>query len=174
MKINKLKSYVIAASAMISILFTSCDEVGEINVGGTSTEQMAGDWWVVALEEDGVTPAYGGGYVHFTTYNTSSNDGNMWLDDNGEFMEIKTKVMTNTSNKTFSGEEAAEELITGGTVTVTEGSITEGSYTTTSNSKVDEIMFKAEFDWEPGTVFIFKGHRRTGFAEDEDPTYSAE
>ena len=74
MKINKLKSYVIAASAMISILFTSCDEVGDINVGGTSTEQMAGDWWVVALQEDGVTPAYGGDYVHFTTYNTASND----------------------------------------------------------------------------------------------------
>jgi hypothetical protein len=172
MKINKLKSYVVAASAMISILFTSCDEVGDTTVGGTSVEQMAGDWWVIALEEDGVTPAFGGNYVHFTTYNTSSDDGSMWLDDNGEFMEIKTKVMTNTDDKTFSGEENAAELYTGDTVTVTEGSITEGTYTTQSNSKVDEIQFKAEFSWQAGTVFIFKGHRRTGFAEDEDPTYS--
>jgi len=153
-------------------VFTSCDEVEDIDVGGTSVEIMSGDWWVVALEPDGVTPAYGGDYVHFTTYNTAANDGGLFLDDNGNWMEIKTKVTTNLNNLTFSGEADALEHITGGTVTVTNGSITLKSYVAASNTKVNGITFEAEFDWDPGTVYVFKGHKRTGFPEDENPHYS--
>ena len=156
---------------MVFSVFTSCDEGGDQDPGATSVVEMAGDWWVVALEEDGVTPAYGGDYVHFSTYNTAANDGGMWIDDDFNWMEIKTKVITNTSNLTFIGDDGIEVLY-GGAVTVTNGAITKGTYTTASNTAVDEIYFEAEFDWAAGTNFIFKGHKRTGFLEDENPHYS--
>jgi len=156
---------------MVFITFTSCDEVEDSDVGGTSVEAMSGDWWVVALQPDGVTPAYGGDYVQFTTYNTAANDGGMWVDDHYNWMEIKTRVITNTSNLTFTGDDGIEVLY-GGAVTLTNGSITEGTYTTASNTAVNEIYFEAEFDWDPGINYIFKGHKRTGFPEDENPHYS--
>ncbi|SFS69838.1 lipid-binding protein [Lutibacter maritimus] len=153
--------------------FTSCDEVGDgdLDAGSTSVVEFAGDWWVIALESDGITPAYGGNYVQFTTYNTAADDGTMWIDDNNIFFQIKTRVSTNTSNLTFSGDVNSSELYTEGTVTVSNGKVTKGSYTTSSNTVVDEIYFEAEFDWDPGTIYKFKGHKRTGFLEDENPNY---
>ena len=172
--LNKLKYKALFVLFLsLSISFISCDETGDVNVGGTNLEKFSGDWWVVALEPDGVTPAYGGDYVQFTTYNTAANDNTLWLDDNDNWMEIKTRVSVDTKAKTFAGEAGAPEIYGGGVVTVTEGSFSFGTYTTASNTNVDEITFKAEFDWDPGIVYLFKGHRRTGFAEDENPHYSA-
>lgn len=51
------------------------------------------------------------------------------------------------------------------------GMITRETYTTASNTVVDEISFDAEFSWDPGTVYKFIGHWRTGFLEDENPHY---
>ncbi|OBQ56022.1 hypothetical protein JJL45_05605 [Tamlana sp. s12] len=166
------KSIIGALILMVSLSFTSCDEVEDVNVGGSSVEKMSGDWWVIALEPDGVTPAYGGDYVQFSTYNTAANNDMMWVDDHGHWMEIKTQVETDLDAMTFEGEPNSDELITGGTVSVTNGVITKATYETSSNTMVDEITFEAEFDWAPGTVFKFKGHKRTGFAEDENPHYS--
>ncbi|WP_369048066.1 lipid-binding protein [Tenacibaculum sp. UWU-22] len=153
-------------------MFFSCDKTGDPEVGGTVLQEFSGDWWVVALKPDGVTPAYGGDYVHFTTYNTAANDNTLWLDDNNQFMQIKSKVSVDINKETFNGQTNADEIYTKGKVTVTEGSFSRKSYTTASKTVVDEITFKAEFDWDPGTVYVFKGHRRTGFAEDENPHYS--
>lgn len=156
----------------ISSFLTSCDEVEDAEIGGVTLQEMTGDWWVVALNPDGETPAYGGDYVHFSTYNTSSNDTGLWLDDHDEWMQLKSKVTADGQNLTFSGEAGAEELYADATVTVSNGSISKETFTTESNTMVDEITFEAEFDWDPGIVYIFKGHRRTGFAEDENPHYS--
>jgi hypothetical protein len=168
------KNYKLLLGALLLMVFTtflSCDEVEDSDVGGSSVEEMSGDWWVIALEPDGETPAYGGDYVHFTTYNTADNNAEMFLDDNGEWFEIKTKVTANVNNLTFVGTPDAPELYTDATVTVTNGKITKKSYTVTSNTKVDEIYFELEISWDPGTTYIFKGHKRTGFAEDEYPHY---
>ena len=170
---NNTKYKLILGTLLIIVfsVFTSCDEGGDPDPGATSVVELAGDWWVIALEDDGETPAYGGDYVEFTTYNTAADDGTMWIDDNDNWMEIKTRVSTNVTALTFSGEPNSPELYTDGTVTVTNGKITKGTYTTTSNTLVDEIYFEAEFDWDPGYVYKFKGHKRTGFLEDEDPLY---
>jgi hypothetical protein len=157
---------------MVFVTFTSCDEVEDADIGGTSVEQMSGDWWVIALEDDGESPAYNGDYVQFTTYNTAANDGGLWLDDHGNWMEIKSKVSANVSSLTFAGEPNSPELYTEGTVTVSNGLITKASYETASKTMVDEIYFEAEFDWDPGYTYKFKGHKRTGFPEDENPHYS--
>lgn len=131
---------------------------------------MAGDWFIVGYLQDG-TPAYSGDYNIFSTYNASSNDENLWIDDHGNFFEIKTKVQANLDNLTFSGPANAPELITDGTVTVSNGKIIkDGGVTYGTKTVVDSIYFEAEFDWDPGTTYIFGGHRRTGFLEDESAT----
>ena len=166
-----IKIAYIFLSLTFSLSFVSCDEGGDPDPGATTTVKMAGDWWVIGLLPDGVTPAYGGDYVQFTTYNTAANDNTFWLDDNDNFFEIKAKATANLNNLTFESDPNTKEYYTDGTVTVTNGVITKNSYTTTSNTVVDEISFDAEFDWDPGTVYKFKGHRRTGFLEDENPNY---
>ncbi|UMY66966.1 MULTISPECIES: lipid-binding protein [unclassified Flavobacterium] len=146
----------------------SCDEGGNPDAGGTKTKNFAGDWHIVGYEPDGVTPAFGGGYVLYSTYNASSNDENFWIDDHDEFFEIKTKVQaTDFTNLTFSGQPGADELYAGGTVHVTNGKIFKNGGTSFGGHVVDSIYFEAEFDWDPGTVYKFGGHKRTGFLEDE-------
>jgi len=171
MKNIKFKYLLRTLLIMMFVTFTSCDEVGDIEIGETNVKSMSGDWWIIALEPDGVTPAYGGDYEQFSTYNTADNDNGMWINDYGHWMEIQTKVVADIKNKTFVGIAGAPEEITGGTVSVSNGKIIPSSYSTTSNTMVDAIEFEAEFDWDPGTVYVFKGHKRTGFAEDENPHY---
>jgi hypothetical protein len=147
--------------------FSSCDEGGEPDAGGTTTERFAGDWHIIGFEPDGVTPAFGGGYVLYSTYNASSNDENFWIDDHDTFFEIKGKAQANLSDLTFSSEVNTPELYTGGTVTITNGKILENAAHSFGGHEVDSIYFEAEFDWDPGTVYKFGGHKRTGFLEDE-------
>ena len=173
MKYNILKkiSYLFISLALITT-FTSCE--GEESVpddSGIVIQEIAGGWWVIALEPDGETPAYGGDYVKFNTYNSSANDLTFWLDDNGNWMELKSKATVNLESLTFSSEANTPEYYTDETVTITNGTFTKNSYTTTSNTLVDEITFEAEFSWDPGTAYIFKGHKNTGKPEDANPHY---
>lgn len=167
---KKTKSNIVKAllSLLIITSFTSCDEGGEPDPGGTTTQSFAGDWHIIGYEPDGVTPAYGGGYVLYSTFNASSNDENFWIDDHGTFFEIKTKVQVSDFNSmTFSGPVDAPELYTEGTVTVSNGRIFKNGGETFGGHVVDSIYFEAEFDWDPGTIYKFGGHKRTGFLEDE-------
>lgn len=166
MKIN-IKFFLIILVAA----FVSCDEDGyaDYDAGETNTQQFHGEWYVVAYDPDG-EPAFGGDYNFFSTYNTAANNDSIWLDDHGSWMEIKTRVNTNSDNLTFSGPVDAPELITGGTVTVTNGKIIEGGGRAAgSGTIVDSIYFEAEFDWDPGVIYTFGGHERTGFDEDDNP-----
>lgn len=135
----------------------------------SSLQPLTSDWFIIALFPDG-SPAYGGDYEIFTTANTSNGDS-LWIDDHGNWMEIKTKVTADLNDLTFFGKQDAEEFITGGTITVSNGKIIKDAYTTTTESIVDSIYFEAEFDWDPGTVYKFAGHQRTGFLEDESPHF---
>lgn len=172
MKNKKFKYITGAILLMVLTTFTSCDEVGDIEIGGTNLEAMSGDWWIIALEPDGVTPAYGGDYEQFSTYNTADNNNGMWINDYGHYFEIQTRVVANTNDMTFVGIANSPEEITGGTISISNGKITPSDYLTASNTSVNSIYFEAEMDWDPGTIYVFKGHKRTGFAEDENPHYS--
>lgn len=167
MKKFKFNVTALILSIITVTCFTSCDEGGEPDPGGTRTEKFAGDWYITGYNPD-LTNAFGGGYILYSTYNAASNDENFWIDDHGAFFEIKTKVqVTDFNARTFAGPTDAPELITGGTVTVTNGKIFKNGGMTTGGHVVDSIYFEAEFDWEPGTIFRFGGHKRTGFLEDE-------
>lgn len=166
MKINiKLFLLLMVAS------FISCEEDGyaDFDAGETNTQPFHGEWYVVAYDPDG-EPAFGGDYNLFSTYNTAANNDSIWLDDHGAWMEIKTRVNTNLQNLTFSGAVDAPELITGGTVTVTNGKIIpNGGRAAVSGTVVDSIYFQAEFDWDPGVIYTFGGHKRTAYDEDDNP-----
>lgn len=164
----KILKNTLLLSFILALTLTSCDQGGEPTIGGTVTQKFSGDWYIIALEPDGVTPAYGGDYNLYSTYNAASNDENFWIDDHDSWMEIKTKVQaTDLKNLTFSGKPDSEELYTEGTVTVTNGKILKNAATSFGGHVVDSIYFEAEFDWDPGTVYKFAGHKRTGFKEDE-------
>jgi hypothetical protein len=143
----------------------SCDEGGDPDPGGTTTEKYAGDWHIQAFTPEGDLE---GGYVLYSTYNASSNDANFWIDDHDTYFELKSKVQaTDFKNLNFSGPADSEELYTGGTVHVTNGKIMPKAATSFGGHVVDSIYFEAEFDWAPGVVYRFGGHKRTGFLEDE-------
>lgn len=167
MKKLKLNISLLAVAFVALGTMASCDEGGDPSPGGTATQKFAGDWHIVGYEPDGTTPAFGGSYNLYSTYNASSNDENFWIDDHDAFFEIKSKVQADIPNMTFAGQPDAEELYTGGTVHVTNGKVIKDGGTSFGGHVVDSIYFEAEFDWDPGTVYKFGGHKRTGFLEDE-------
>lgn len=156
------------------LLITACspnEEYEDYTVVESSVKSMAADWWVIALEPDGVTPAFGGDYVQVTTTNTAADDGlTMIIDDHRNWFEFRTKIDVNLSDRTFTGTDNVE-LYYDAEIVLQNGNMTSNTYTTLTGTSVDEIYFEAEFDWFPGITFIFKGHKRTGFLEDEYPHY---
>ncbi|AVR44162.1 hypothetical protein C7S20_02155 [Christiangramia fulva] len=170
--ITKKLSFLLLGFALMSSLFSCENDDPVADPSNIVVEDITGDWWVIALEPDGETPAYGGDYVQFSTYATAANNTNFWLDDNDLWMELKAKVSLDPSTLTFSSVPDTEELYTGETVTITNGKFTKNSFTTPgSNTVVDEIQFEAEFSWDPGTVYVFKGYERTGKVADDNPHY---
>ena len=167
MKKTKFKITALLLSVIALTVMSSCDEGGDPDAGGTATQRFAGDWHIIGFETDGVTPAFGGDYVLYSTYNAASNDQNFWIDDHGTFFELKAKAQANLSALTFSSEANTKEWYTEGTVTITNGKILQDSAETFGGHVVDSIYFEAEFDWDPGVVYKFGGHKRTGFLEDE-------
>lgn len=171
---NKLKYNSIKAILGLFLLFSfsSCDEGGNPNPGGTSVETMSGDWYVeLLLDGDDV---YGLGYNLLSTYNTSSNNGTqMWIDDH-ELWPMKVKANVDTSTLTISGSslENLYSYTSGGVevfpmVTITNGEIIKNGATTTGGHTSDKISFNVEFSDDPGTIYQMVGYKRTGFLEDE-------
>jgi hypothetical protein len=154
---------------LTSALFTSCDEGGDPNPGGTTTEQFAGDWYITLSDASGPIVAN----AHHYTYNTAANDNTMWIDDHGAGYEIKCK-MTINNDGTFTATASPNllDLDAAGkpksTVTITEGKIEKGAAESKGGHVVDKISFKAQFSYDaPGTIITYVGHKRTGFKEDE-------
>ena len=147
------------------ILFSSCDKVQDPDPGGTTTEKFAGDWHIAIFDTNGDQVV---DYGLYSTYNAASNDENFWIDDHDEIVGLKTKVQVNDfKNLTFNGLPDSDELYYGGTVTVSNGKIMKKAAQSFGGHTVDSIYFEAEFDWEPDVIYQFKGHKRTGFIEDE-------
>jgi hypothetical protein len=168
---NKLKNNIIKVLFGILMItsFSSCDEGGDPNPGGTTTEQFAGDWYINLSDASGTIAEH----VHHYTYNTAADNGTMWIDDHGDGYAIKCKMTVN-SDGTFSATASPNllDLDASGkpksTVTITEGKIEKGAADSKGGHKVDKISFKAQFSYDaPGTLITYVGHKRTGFKEDE-------
>ena len=163
---NKLKNKLTIAffGLLVLVSFSSCDEGGDPDPGGTTVEDYAGDWFITLTDTDGNTLVENA--LH-TTYNTSANDNTMWIDDHENGYWIKAKVTVNLADGTFTATDA-ENLLDGSLVTITEGKIEKGAATSLGGHTVDKISFRAHFDYDAdGYDILYEGHKRTGFLEDE-------
>ncbi|MCV2483924.1 hypothetical protein OD917_03240 [Flavobacterium sp. SH_e] len=176
MKNIKLNITRVLAAMLVLTSFVACDEVGDTDPGGTSTESMSGEWYVQTLVNGTVVADY----ALISTYNTSANDGKeIWLDDEGHIWNFKVKTPITLSSSSFAGSNLASSVVDDDpdtedvietydvNVNITEGKVTPKGATTTGGHTVDGISFKAEFSDDPGTIYEIKGYRRTGFIEDE-------
>lgn len=148
---------------LTSVLFTSCDEGGDPNPGGTTTKDFAGDWFITITDAAGTVQV---DHALHSTYNTSANDNTMWIDDYKHGWWLKCKINMNLADGTFTAT-AQPNLNDSGTVTITEGKFEKGAGLSKAGHKVDKISFKAVFSYDPATKLTFVGHKRTGFLEDE-------
>lgn len=163
---NKLKNNIIKIlfGILVFTSFTSCDEGGDPNPGGTTTGAYSGDWYISGTDSDG--SAIFDHALH-STYNTSANDNTMWIDDHSNGYWLKCKVTVNLADGTFTATDA-ENLIDGSLVTITEGKIEKGAGESKAGHVVDKISFRAHFDYDDeGYDILYEGHKRTGFKEDE-------
>ena len=130
----------------------------------TPTEKMAGEWFVELFEGgQAVTD-----YHKVLTYNTSNvNSGQIWFEDH-DIWDFKAKLDVDGAALTFKSMNAAADVFNAGvTMKVFEGKILPKAAKSKSGNAVDSIYLKVEFSDDPGTVYEYKGHMRTGFFEDE-------
>lgn len=169
------KTFLYMAILVSSILFfTSCQKD---EIGGTATQDMAGEWYVTAAAVDAsgnvVDPDFFGlGHFHLDTYNTSSNSKTeMWIDDNGNFWEFKNKINVDLKAMTFQAIDA-QNVSYDSKVTITNGKILLGAATTPSGMPADSIVFNVTFndDTYPADYnfdsYRVAGFRYTGFTKD--------
>lgn len=170
---NLSKTKMILFFLTISGIFYSCDEGGELDPGATEVVDMAGDWYVQTQDESGAVLL---DYTLISTYNTSANESEMWVDDHSNIWIFKCKTPVNTSSLTFSGMDLESSIDDDGdpatpnyeiTVNISEGKILKDAATTAAGNVTDSIYFKAEFSDDPGTIYQIAGYKRTGFLEDE-------
>ena len=184
-----MKRISILTIVITAIAFSSCQK--KPDVGGTTTQKFANEWWVQLYEPSGSLPSWwpSSYYAHIATYNTSANDNTFWIDDfptiatnpapahwTGNVWAFKFKATANTGNLTFTANQAASDLV--GTsnnnpvqykikVNVTEGKILENTGHSKTGVLTDSIYMKIEFSDDPGTIYTMRGHARTKFAEDD-------
>ncbi|AWH83825.1 hypothetical protein HYN59_01255 [Flavobacterium album] len=148
--------------------FTACEEDGyaDYNAGGTTTQQMNGEFWIDIADPDGNV------VVEHALHKLYDMDGNLYItdrvgsDDTFTGWYTEAELDYNLDNLTFSATEA-DNTSDGSVVTITEGKILKGAGHSKSGGVTDSIYFKAVYDYDPGTVLTFAGTRRTGFEEDE-------
>lgn len=149
-------------------------------IGGTATEEMAGEWYVTVqgIDEDGSVlyedeELFGIGNFWLLTYNTSSNDPNsLWIQDvDGAFWDFKVKVQCNASAGTFS-VLGGEDQQNGAIVDITNGKILRGAAKTPSGMAADSIVMDILFDDDDYAGVEYDrlritGYRYTGLANDD-------
>lgn len=154
--------------AVLALIFASCQKD---EVPMTSTVDLAGEWMVTAYVGD---EAIAGPFM-VLTYNTNTDDGQeLWLNELGNFWNpaLLVKVPCKVGDKTFGSDKSLKNLNanpdgTDFTVVVKNGKVVFGGATTPSGMPADAIEYQVEYSDDPGTVYTFKGYRRTGFTADE-------
>lgn len=160
------------------VFLPSCEKD---EIGGTETEQMAGQWYVVAdaIDANGNVvytddELFGIGHFHLDTYNLSSNSPTeMWIDDGGNFWDFKTKINVDLKSMTFSSTADSQNVSYDSKLTIKDGKILKGAATTPSGMPADSIVFTVSFDDDPYpsqlgyAAYRIAGYRYTGFAGDD-------
>jgi len=184
-----MKKVLYFAALLFCAGMTSCEKE---EIGGTATENMAGQW-VVQIDaiDDSGNPIeqgedyFGLGNTIMLTYNTSGNSATeMWIDDMGEYdlatqygnpaypnYSLKTKVAINQDALTFSSSNAANE--SGAFSVSIDGKILKGAGRQNNGSPADSIVFFVTYTndpWYPDdgyTKYKVSGIRYSGLVENE-------
>lgn len=168
MKNRKLNILKLLFSIFAIVSMVSCDDergYADYDAGGTPSEKLNGEWYIDVMDE-----ASGTVYVQHAYHKMYDNNGKLMISDrvgtsfSGWWLE--SELDYDTENLTFSANQA-ENMADGSIVNITEGKILKGAAHSISGAVTDSIYFKGEFDYDPGTIIIFAGHRKTGFEEDE-------
>lgn len=158
-----MKKYIILLLSLATIFaFTNCAD--DVEPGGTATQAMAGDWYVVLADKDG--DVIDSDPFLITTYNTAANVPTEMFFDDGGF--LKGKVNVNIGGLTFNTSDFVYNYYHKDiTFKIYEGKILPKAGHAKSGRVSDSIFVKFEAIDEPGNIYIYSGHRRTGFIEDE-------
>jgi len=171
MKNNFIK---VLFSIFLITSLASCDEGGDPSreeIGGTTTGQWAGDWFVTLRDSDGnPIPGVDDNVIHHT-YNTSANDNTMWFADEQHGYYIKAKIVMNVATGQFYATDVTN-FDDGGandtTVTITDGQIIKNGGLSKAGHVVDKIVCRIHYSYDAdGYDILYEGHKRTGFFEDE-------
>ena len=155
---------------MIVSLLYSCEKKNLPDPGGTSVQNMANEWWVTYTVNG--SDVLNVGHVQIATYNSSTNNNELWLDDMGNGAEgynFKVKVTADMNNFTFTATNAANTRYVQGsvnpqTVTITNGKILLGMAHSKSGNVTDSIYMQAQVG---NSTFIISGYARTRWPEDD-------
>lgn len=173
---KKIKQNILKLAACVFMVagLSSCNEDGyeDYEAGGTPSQALSGEWFVDIMDEDGTVL-----YEHSIHKTFDDNNGKMYISDRIAVNDpplatdftgwwLVSKVNYDLSSLTFSAN-AADNEADGSVVNITEGKILKNVAQSKAGNVVDSIYFKGEFDYEPGRILTFSGHRRTGFIEDD-------
>lgn len=171
MKNIKQRIAKILTFAFVAATVVSCNDKGfdDFEETGTPSQALNGEWFIDVSDE-----ASGTVYVQHALHKTfDDNAGQMFLsdrigpeDDDYSGWYLFSKVNYDVNNLTFNITGANNDA-DGSIVNITEGKILKNAAHSKDGNVVDSIYFKGEFDYDPGTIIIFSGHKRTGFLEDE-------
>ena len=173
-----MKKLIYFACMLVGLfMMTSCEKD---EIGGTATQSLAGEWYVVADAADAsgnvvAEDFFGSGRFLLNTYNTAANKATeRWIDDNGNFWEFKIKLSCDTQNLTFQSNGAVANVAYDGCdVTIEGGKIVVGGAETPHGTKADYIEFYVSFsddDYPASNGFDkykISGYRYTGLTEDD-------
>ena len=155
--------------------FVSCDPETDEKAGGTAVEKMAGHWVVTvdAVDEDGnvIDENLLGKKIDLNTYNIAANEADkMWLDDGGNFYNVKMKVnVTDYKNGKFeaipnTSYNPADD--TAGNVEFLKGQVLYGQGKNIHGAPVDSICYTVKFsDDDNALIYRISGKRYSGFTE---------
>ncbi len=160
-----MKKYIILLLSLATIFaFTNCAD--DVEPGGTATQAMAGDWYIQIADEDGNLLLKD--FTLATTYNTAANSQTEMFFDVAKIWPLKGKVNVDINTLTFSTSDFVKNYYDeDDNFKVYEGKILSKAGHAKSGRITDSIFVKFEAKSDPGLKYIYSGHRRTGFIEDE-------
>lgn len=149
-----MKKILFFAALMLATVFTSCSKD---EIGGTATQNTAGDWYVTvdAVDEAGNVvytddELFGIGRFQLLTYNTSANvPTEMIVEDQSNFWDFKVKVACDQQALTFQTTTTEDNNLVEGyediNVSITGGKILPKAGRQNNGSPADSIVFYINF-----------------------------
>lgn len=174
-----MKKILYLATMLLAMVFTSCSKE---EIGGTATQNVAGDWYVKVVGCDASDniiydddELYGYGMWHCLTYNTAANDPTkMIIYDDGNFKNYMVVVNIDQATNTFAtpNNDFAPNLASNNNVKITNGKIVFNGGKQNNGSPADYIEYNLYIDNDKYAGDIYDhlrviGVRYSGLADND-------